>query len=48
LNVIDDVIEIGSTGLNDKLLIKTNVIKLEEAFASYQTKKDMYRYLLHI
>src|ERR1051325_4280630 len=48
LNVIEEFIEVGSTGLNDKLLLKTNILKLEEAFANYKSKKDMYRYLFHM
>jgi len=55
LDVVDDFIEIGNTvtdmckpcRLNDKLLIKTNIIKLEEAFENYKTKKTMYGYLFH-
>ena len=48
LNVIEDFIEVGSTGLNDKLLLKTNILKLEETFAIFKSKKGMYRYLLHV
>jgi len=48
--IVDDFIENTDSQLNhgrlgDKLLLKTNIDKLEHEFENFKSKKNLYRYL---
>jgi len=49
-NIVDDFIENTGSQLNhglsgNKLLLKTNIDKLEYEFENFKTKKNLFRYL---